>query len=133
MDSGNMGSKYDYSKEEIGELIKNPLFTNKHTTVFGQDYNHNAYNHFDVRRTKDMKILTTVKFQDGPVGEVGVNGIFMEDLLLMILNRLEEFQYSEYECRENEMAITKIEEAVMWLRRRTLGREARGVEGTHQV
>lgn len=34
-------------------------------------------------------------------------------------------------CRENSMAITKLEEALLWLRKRTMGREQRGVEGTH--
>ena len=31
------------------------------------------------------------------------------------------------------MAITKLEEALMWLRKRTMGRENRGVEGTNKV
>ena len=56
-----------------------------------------------------------------------------EDLLVMVIRRLQEFQESEFKCRENAMAITKIEEALLWLRKRTIARENRGVEGTHKV
>ena len=56
-----------------------------------------------------------------------------EDLLVMVVRRLEGFQNSEFKCRENACAITKIEEALMWLSKRTMGRENRGVEGTHEV
>ena len=31
------------------------------------------------------------------------------------------------------MAITKLEEAMMWLRKRTVGREKKGIIGTHKV
>jgi len=51
----------------------------------------------------------------------------------MVLDRLQSFQSSEYHCRENALAITKLEEALFWLRARTDGREARGVEGTHAI
>ena len=54
------------------------------------------------------------------------------DLLAMVLCRLEHFQKSEFSCRENAVAITKIEEALMWLRKRTDDREARGVLGSYQ-
>ena len=33
-------------------------------------------------------------------------------------------------CRQNSLAITKLEEARMWLLNRTLERRTRGVEGT---
>ena len=56
-----------------------------------------------------------------------------EDLIVMVIDRLESFQDSEFKCRENAVAITKLQEALMWLRKRTEDREARGVEGTYQV
>jgi hypothetical protein len=37
-----------------------------------------------------------------------------------------------YACRENAIALTHIEEALMWLQRRTVARIKRGVEGTNQ-
>ena len=62
-----------------------------------------------------------------------MNGVMNEDLLVMVVRRLEGFQNSEFKCRENAMAITKLEEALLWLHKRTMGRENRGVEGTHTV
>ncbi len=70
-------------------------------------------------------------FQNGPIKEVGVNGITHEVLLAVVMDRLHAFQAGPYACRENALALTKIEEAVHWLHSRTKGRVARGVEGTH--
>ncbi len=70
-------------------------------------------------------------FQNGPIKEVGVNGITQEVLLAIVLDRLRSFQEGDYRCRENAIALTKIEEAMMWLQSRTRARMARGVEGTH--
>ena len=39
----------------------------------------------------------------------------------------------QYACRENACALTHLEEAMMWLQKRTRDRMARGVEGTHKV
>jgi hypothetical protein len=35
----------------------------------------------------------------------------------------------KFPCRENSIAITKLEEALMWLNKRTADRVKRGVEG----
>ena len=71
-------------------------------------------------------------FQDGPIAEVGTNGLTHEVLLAIVADRLRSFQAGQYACRENALALTKIEEAQHWLHHRTLARMARGVEGTHQ-
>lgn len=71
-------------------------------------------------------------FQNGPIKEVGVNGITQEALLAITIDRLRSFQNGPYKCRENAIALTHCEEALMWLQRRTIERIKRGVEGTHQ-
>jgi hypothetical protein len=71
-----------------------------------------------------------VFFQNGPIKENGVNGCHQEDLLAIVLHRLQSFQAGDYKCRENALAITKIEEAMHWLNHRTTARLNRGVEGT---
>ena len=76
---------------------------------------------------------THLLFQNGPILEAGVNGVTNEALLAIVLDRLEKFQEGDYRCRENALAITKLEEAMHWLNHRTRQREARGVEGTHKV
>lgn len=75
--------------------------------------------------------LCNVFFQNGPIQEVGVNGISNEALLAIVEDRLKGFQSGEYACRENALALTKLQEAMMWLHSRTRERVARGVEGTH--
>jgi len=75
----------------------------------------------------------TLTFQNGPIAEVGVNGVTQEVLLAICIDRLRSFQAGEYRCRENAIAITKLEEAQMWLHSRTRSRMVRGVEGTHEI
>jgi hypothetical protein len=75
---------------------------------------------------------TTILFQNGPINEVGLNGVTHEALLEIVADRLRSFQAGPFACRENALALTKIEEAQHWLHHRTLHRMARGVEGTNQ-
>lgn len=77
--------------------------------------------------------LDMVRFQNGPIQEAGINGTTDEALLAIVVDRLEGFQTGPYKCRENALAITKIEEALHWLFHRTNSRKRRGVEGTHQI
>jgi hypothetical protein len=74
----------------------------------------------------------TILFQNGPISEKGVNGITQEVLLAIVADRLRSFQAGPFACRENALALTKIEEAQHWLQQRTLSRMRRGVEGTHE-
>jgi hypothetical protein len=71
-----------------------------------------------------------VKFQKGPIQENGINGISGEALMAIQIDRLRSFQAGPYACRENALALTAMEEALMWLQKRTRDRLARGVEGT---
>ncbi len=72
-----------------------------------------------------------VLFQNGPIAEEGVNGLTQEVLLAICIDRLESFQAGPYACRENALALTKLQEAQHWLHHRTKARMDRGVEGTH--
>lgn len=73
-----------------------------------------------------------IHFQDGPIAEVGTNGITHEALLAIVVDRLQGFQRGQYACRENAIALTHLEDAMHWLQHRTRQRLDRGVEGTHQ-
>ena len=75
--------------------------------------------------------VLNVVFQNGPINENGVNGITQEVLLAIVADRLRSFQAGPYACRENALALTKIEEAQHWLQQRTIARMRCGVEGTH--
>lgn len=116
------------------------LLTSKYTQVMVEEnYQYNAPNRFIVAKAEPnspgepCEPLAEVHFQEGPIKECGVNGVCNEDLINMVICRLEHFQQSEFRCRENALAITALEEALLWLRKRTMGRENRGVEGTHTV
>lgn len=121
---------------------KHDLLTTKYTQVLEEkEYQFNAPHNFKVVRKLDANtefnpetdLLAKIHFQEGPIKECGVNGVANEDLLVMVIRRLQGFQDSSFSCRENAMAITKLEEALLWLRKRTMGRENRGVEGTNAV
>jgi hypothetical protein len=73
-----------------------------------------------------------IRFQNGPIQEAGVNGISGEALIAVVIDRLRSFQAGPFACRENAIALTKLEEGLMWLQKRTRDRMARGVEGTNQ-
>lgn len=116
------------------QKVTHDLITNKYTEVWHEEpreMQYNAPHHFQVRKTDSLEIIGEVHFQEGPIKECGVNGVMNEDLISMVITRLEHFQKTDFICRENAVAITKLEEALMWLRKRTMGREKRNVEGTH--
>jgi hypothetical protein len=46
-----------------------------------------------------------------------------------VIDRLRGFQSGDFRNRENALALTKIEEALLWLHKRTKDRLERGVEG----
>ncbi len=93
---------------------------------------------YEVLNVKDdpetaLGVFGQIHFQEGPVKETGVNGCHQEDLLVIVMDRLQHFQRGEFACRENTLALTKIEEALHWLRARTTERETRGVEGQNII
>ena len=117
----------------------------KRTVAIGtQDYTHvnvldepgagGACHEYEVRAVDRSSGNTAqfahVSFQNGPIKEKRVNGCHQEDLLVIVIDRLRSFQAGAYKCRENALALTKIEEALHWLRSRTEDRLKRGVEGT---
>lgn len=107
--------------------------------VLDQPGQGNACHEYQIRRwvtgtgdENDDIELCHIKFQEGPIGEFGVNGISNESLLAVVEDRLIGFQSGQFACRENAVALTKIQEALLCLQKRTRDRLSRGVEGTNQ-
>lgn len=73
----------------------------------------------------------TLAFQNGPINEVGVNGITHEALLAILEDRLKGFQQGKFACEENEVALSCVRQAQAVLQSRTKRRMEQGVEGTH--
>ena len=89
-----------------------------------------------------------ISFQNGPIYKPeDMNGISNEALLAVLIDRMRGFQHlrkdeagefdfasrGKYACKENACALTHLEEALMWLQKRTRDRMARGVEGSIKV
>jgi hypothetical protein len=85
-----------------------------------------------VARHGNPALHATVLFQNGPIKEVGVNGVTHEALLAIVCDRLRSFQAGPYACADNAVALAHLELAQEALQRRTRERQARGVEGTHE-
>jgi hypothetical protein len=100
--------------------------------VSGFDTKDNPGNHGPDDYCASYSTLPIV-FQNGPIAEVGINGLTQEVLLAIVMDRLRSFQKGPFACRENAIALTKIEEALHWLQQRTIARMRRGVEGTSKV
>ncbi len=77
----------------------------------------------------------TVSWQNGPLvsGEQRrePNGAFVEDVIAAAADRVRYYQSGKFACEENAEALQHLEAAIESLERRTRGREARRVEGTH--
>ena len=77
----------------------------------------------------------SITWQNGPLGRGPdrrePNGAFVEGVIAAAIDRLEWYQSSKFSCRENALAITKLQEALHWLDWRTRRRELSGIEGTH--
>lgn len=91
-----------------------------------------ASNTFTVRYPSG-KFLANLTFQNGPIDSDGngVNGLQHEVLIAIILDRLRSFNKTSMACRENEICIERLESCLHWMKKRTLARIARSVEGTH--
>ena len=114
-------------------MRKLEIGSEKYTQVFACDERGagNANHQYSISSTKEpSEILGEVKFQKGPIKENGVNGVMNEDLIAIVIDRMQGFQAGDYACRENAIALTKLEESLLWLRKRTMDRERRNVEGT---
>lgn len=56
------------------------------------------------------------------------DGTTNEEVLKVLVDRIQYLQ-GKFPCRENAIVLTKLEEAQLWLGKRTAERKARGVEG----
>lgn len=60
------------------------------------------------------------------------DGTTNEEIIEVLIDRMNYLQ-SKFPCRENALAITKLDEALMWLNKRTTDRVKRNVEGKHSA
>ncbi len=70
----------------------------------------------------------TFHIQNGPIKEKGVNGCQV-DTILTTVKVIVEGLNKNFPCIENEKALEKMTEALMWMEERKRDRVRRGVEG----
>lgn len=98
----------------------------------GAHYVYNIYKHYDIDLVPASEHLLEIKFQNGARKlDNSIHGVLDTDLLEIVRHRLQCFQQGEFATRENALALTHIEEALMWMNRRVEERIERGVLGTN--
>jgi len=122
--------------EEIGgfKLIDMGALKEKHPEKFNEsgsmDY---KWFEADVRPHNFVYVrhdVNSISFtiQNGPIKENGLNGCQVDTIIETAKVMLEGLN-KQFPCRENSSAITKLDEALMWLDKRKKDREKRNVEG----
>ena len=71
-----------------------------------------------------------VTFQSGPMGVTGPNGVTIESLVAIVIDRLQGFQNGPLVDPRNANAIANFQAGLQYLKDRTADRIKRGVEGT---
>lgn len=78
-----------------------------------------------------LQFINKVKQEDGALVTLA-DGTTNEEVLRVLIDRMNYLQ-KRMPCRENAIVITKLEESLMWLEKRTADRNARGVEGAEKA
>lgn len=81
---------------------------------------------------KPTYVVAQIQLQEGHPGEIGVNGIGNQTLMLILHDFLKKANAGEFACRENSVQLTKIEEAMQWSKQREFDRKQRGVLQTYK-
>lgn len=101
----------------------------------GEKGNGGAYHEYDITFDKyNNGYISTNKiiFQNGPRKDSNsIHGVLDTDLLEIVRHRLQCFQQGEFATRENAIALTHIEEALLWMNKRVEDRIERNVLGTN--
>ncbi len=112
--------------------------SNKLNNIYAEDEkgNGNAYHRYTIRHYSDDKekgigtVLADIQFQNGARKEQdSISGVSSMDLLEIVRHNLQCFQSGEFATRENAIALTKVEEALLWLNKRSEDRAERNVLG----
>lgn len=69
-------------------------------------------------RDQYENLVLHIPFQDGSPEIMGTNGVSMEDLLVIVSDRLSEFNVGQDACEETSFAIEFIKAAVLELNKR---------------
>ena len=120
------------NQEEKDEQINTIQKRNKMNLVFrrGDPGIRGAYHKYLIVG-KNGRAITEIRFQKGQRGNPqSETGLLDVDLLEIVRDRLSCFQKGDMPTREATIALTHVEEALLWLNKRTEDRAERNVLGT---
>lgn len=104
--------------------------------ALGEVGNGNSYHNYEIYKSDMLgpdNLVGEIDFQHGPRFEDGSqHGVSTMDLLEICRSQLAGFQSGDMATRENEKALTHVEEALLWLNKRAEDRLDRNVLGTTQ-
>lgn len=90
----------------------------------------NAYHDYNIVGSDGFSVAY-INFQKGPRNDPNSRtGVLDVDLLEIVRDRLSCFQKGDMPTRETALALTHVEEALLWLNKRTEDRAERNVLGT---
>lgn len=102
-------------------------------TVFAIDEKGNggAHHNYEID-LQDGNGVCNIQFQNGARKlPNSIHGVLDTDLLEIVRHRLQCFQQGDFATRENAIALTHIEEALLWMNKRVEDRIERNVLGTN--
>lgn len=83
---------------------------------------------------KPGQVLQFIKKEKQPANDGSLytvdDGTTNEEVIRVLVDRMNSLQ-AKFPCRENAIATTHLETALLWLEKRTRDRVSRGVEGKH--
>ena len=123
---------YEY-QEERDEPINTIQKRNNLNVVFrcGDPGPGGAYHKYLIIGKYNGRTIAEIHFQKGPRGNpLSKTGLLDVDLLEIVRDRLSCFQKGDMLTREAAIALTHVEEALLWLNKRTEDRAERNVLGT---
>jgi len=87
---------------------------------------------YQLKNFREEEVPQEIAFYEMNEDGTTESGTTLEEMLRVSIERLTILN-EKFGCRENSIAITKMQEALMWLNERTRDRIIRGVEGKHEA
>lgn len=131
---------HPYKLEVIREVHYNDLDVNHPTRlVVGLRTDDYSSERTDKRPSEVYKVIGAhgevfvFEFHEGCNPNIKLNGPLLEDVVAICIDRMAQHQSGPFACRENALALTKMEEALLWMHARRRNRKLAGTSGTQKV
>ena len=101
--------------------------------VLTEGHKYIAHNFEDKEKGQTIQFIEKIPKHEGSNEFLTLNdGTTNEEILEILIDRVSVLN-KKFPCRENSLAVTNMEQALMWLEKRTRDRLKRKVEGKHSA